>query len=95
MMHDWKRIWGTSYSFDDNVISFEGYISFVSWKPECIHIGKPFKGKMHGNFLIIAEDSIVRLRLGTSLPTGDPDPNLWVFHFLKAILGSMTFSATG
>jgi hypothetical protein len=35
------------------------------------------------------------IRLGMSLPTGDPDPNPRVFNFLEAILGSVTFSATG
>ena len=39
--------------------------------------------------------AFLQLRLGTSLPTGDLDLNLQVFHFLEAILGSMTFSATG
>ena len=30
----------------------------------------------------------------TSLLTGDPDPNPWVFNFLTAILGSTLVSAT-
>ena len=46
------------------------------------------------NFQFIFPVGAMVLRLSTSALAGDPDPNLRVFNFLIAILGSTPVSAT-